>query len=316
MKTVSVIIPVYNRSQTLPRLFNSLRGITYRPVQLVFVDNNSTDNSLELCKAFCQQLRLNIPDGSLFGVVECCLRPGASAARNQGLKIATGEYCCFFDSDDEFSPDFLSAMMAAIGNSDLCLTRTRMVMPDGTTQIRAGWASPSIADHLLVQMVSTQSFLARTDYVRSVGGWDETLRIWDDYELGLRLLSGQYRLAVPSSSFYCSPPRLSWQPDVWHRIYQHSDSLTGATFSENYDRICHALSILLHETYALCDRRATKALLYRTAILRGHFRQEGNAKLAYALPIKMRDFFSILLEKYVSLGGRGAWRVALKFLKI
>lgn len=314
MKTVSVIIPVYNRSHTLPRLFNSLRGITYSPVQLVFVDNNSTDNSLELCQVFCQQLQHDFPDGSLFGVATSCLRLGASAARNDGLKKATGEYCCFFDSDDEFSSDFLSAMMTAIGDSDLCLTRTRMVMPDGKTRIRDGWASPTIADHLLGQMVSTQSFLARTDYVRAIGGWDETLRIWDDYELGLRLLSGQYRLVVPASSFRCCPPRLSWQPAVWHRIHQHPDSITGASFSENYDRICHTLSIMLHETYALCDRRATKALLYRTAILRGHFRREGNAKLAYALPIKRQNVFSVLLENYVSIGGRGAWRVALKLL--
>ena len=310
MKSVSVIIPVYNRSNTLPRLFRSLLGITYRPVQVVFVDNGSTDSSRQLCEAFCGELYDVSPDGSFSGMVLDCPRPGAAAARNVGLQEAAGEYCCFFDSDDEFSAGFIPAMMAAIGTSDLCLTRTRMVLPDGSTKVREGWASPTLPDHILASLVSTQSFLARTDYIRDIGGWDETLRVWDDYELGLRLLSGQYRLARSSSSLSCHSPRLSWQPDVWHRIYQHPDSITGASFSENYDRICHALEVMLRESYALFNRSATMALIYRTAILRGHFRREGHSELARVLPMNPPSLRGSVLEHYVKLGGRGAWRIA------
>lgn len=313
---VSVIIPVYNRQHTLERLFASLRRVTYRPVEFIFVDNLSTDGSKALCEAFCSEVSASPAGaGGVCAVTLSCPTPGACAARNVGLAAARGEHCCFFDSDDEFSADFLTSMMECIGDADICLTRTRMVMENGRERVRQGWGNPTLYEHLLVQNVSTQGFVARTDYVRAVGGWAD-LSIWQDYELGFRLLSGQYRLAVRGGSLAARPPRLAWNPGVWHRIHQHPDSITGGGFGERCEQICQSFNVLLHETFALCDKRATLALGYRAAIVRGHIRAEGFAEEARRLPINMHLLSCKLLELYVACGGRGAWRLACWLLKL
>lgn len=107
-KLVSIIVPVYNRAHTLPRLFASLQAQLYHPLEIVLVDNNSTDTSLEICQAFAQA---NASDELSIQVTQENT-PGAAAARNKGLSIAKGEFVSFFDSDDEMSPDFISSMLA------------------------------------------------------------------------------------------------------------------------------------------------------------------------------------------------------------
>ena len=313
---VSVIIPVYNRQNTLERLFASLRLVTFRPVEFIFVDNNSTDSSRSLCEAFCKELMAEVDDvETLRAVTVDCLAPGACAARNVGLSKARGEFCCFFDSDDEFAADFITSMVNSIGDADVCLTRTRMIMPDGRERIREGWPNPTISEHLLAQNVSTQSFIARTSYVRAIGGWAD-LPIWQDYEFGVRLLSGQYRLVREGCVLDARPPRLAWNPGIWHRIYQHPDSITGGSFGDRAERISLAFDIIRNETLSLCDKRSTLALEYRVAIVRGHMRAEGKSVEARLLPLNNHLLSCRILEKYVACHGRGAWRFALLLLKL
>lgn len=312
---VSVIIPVFNRQNTLERLFASLRRVTYRPVEFIFVDNGSTDASRMLCETFCKEFSEKpSSNGALHAVTLHCPTPGACAARNAGLDFAHGTYCCFFDSDDEFSPDFLSSMRTSIGDADVCLTRTRTVTEEGGEHVRNGWPNPKVYEHLLAQNVSTQSFIARTDYVRAIGGWAD-LPIWQDYEFGLRLLSGQYRLLRQGCTLDARTPRLAWNPGIWHRIYLHADSITGGSFWERAERIGYAFRFVRHETLSLYDKRATTALNYRVAIVRGHMRAEGHHEEARLLSLGVRQTICRLLEIYVACRGRGAWRMALTFMR-
>ena len=172
--------------------------------------------------------------------VETCLldepRSGANAARNCGLRAVTDGYVAFFDSDDEMSPDFLTQMLAALPKDTAgqwVLARTRMIFPDGTEQVRHGVPQPSAAHHLLSAQVSTQSFVAEANLLRAVGGWDETLTCWQDYELGFRLLR--------------AAPRPAWCSSVFHRIYRTPHSITGASLSENAEGIVHVLRKLAEQ---------------------------------------------------------------------
>lgn len=224
--TVSVIIPVRNRSGVIVRCLQSVAAQTYERVRLIVVDNGSTDDT-----------RSRVADWMLANAgrfVETCLldelRSGANAARNCGLRAVTDGYVAFFDSDDEMSPDFLTQMLSALradGEAQWALARTRMIFPDGTEQVRHGVPNPSAAHHLLSAQVSTQSFVAEVDLLRAVGGWDETLTCWQDYELGFRLL--------------LAAPRPAWCSAVFHRIYRTPHSITGTTLSENADGIAHVL---------------------------------------------------------------------------
>ncbi|MGN0761667.1 MAG: glycosyltransferase family 2 protein [Christensenellales bacterium] len=92
MKKVSIIIPVYNVEKYLPRCLDSVLGQTYREIEVILVNDGSTDGSLELCNRYASQddrvIVIDKPNG------------GPSGARNKGLDVATGEYICFVDSDD------------------------------------------------------------------------------------------------------------------------------------------------------------------------------------------------------------------------
>jgi len=92
---VSVIIPAYNRAHCIERAIQSVIDQTFRDVEIIVVDDGSTDNTKEIVKS--------IPDQRI-SYVRCEMNRGSGAARNEGLKVAQGKYIAFLDSDDEWLP--------------------------------------------------------------------------------------------------------------------------------------------------------------------------------------------------------------------
>lgn len=99
---VSVIIPVYNVEQYLDECVQSVLRQTYRNLEIILVDDGSTDRSGELCDGYAAQDKR----------IRCIHQPngGLSRARNEGLRLAEGEFVYFLDSDDWIEPDSLQAM--------------------------------------------------------------------------------------------------------------------------------------------------------------------------------------------------------------
>lgn len=89
---ISVIIPIYNAEKTLKRCIDSLLNQTYSNLELLLIDDGSTDNSNKICKKFSlidKRVKYLKKDNG-----------GVSSARNMGLKVATGDFIAFVDSDD------------------------------------------------------------------------------------------------------------------------------------------------------------------------------------------------------------------------
>lgn len=103
---ISIIIPVYNCKEYLPRCVDSLRRQTYEALQIILVDDGSADGSAAVCDALAAQ------DGRITVIH----RPngGVSAARNAGLLAAAGEYVTFADADDYLNPDHIMRLYTAI----------------------------------------------------------------------------------------------------------------------------------------------------------------------------------------------------------
>jgi len=105
--TVSVIIPTYNRADTLPRALNSVLAQTFTDWELVVVDDGSTDATPLLLEEYAKKL----------GDKLICVRQsnqGCSAARNRGIDASRGEWIAFLDSDDEFLPHKLERQMRLV----------------------------------------------------------------------------------------------------------------------------------------------------------------------------------------------------------
>ena len=106
---VSVIIPVYNAEPFIEKCVESVVAQTYRPIEIVIVDDGSTDRSLEILKL----LQLMHPD--IIKIIEQ-KNKGVSEARNTAIFQAKGKYLSFLDSDDEFLPDYLTQAVQSIEN--------------------------------------------------------------------------------------------------------------------------------------------------------------------------------------------------------
>ena len=106
MAKVSVIVPAYNTELYLPKCVDSIRKQSYRDLEVILVDDGSTDHSAELCDAYAAE-------DNRFKVIHQS-NQGLSRARNNGLDIATGEYIVFVDSDDYVEENMVEELLAAV----------------------------------------------------------------------------------------------------------------------------------------------------------------------------------------------------------
>ena len=96
---ISVIIPVYNTEQYLPRCIDSVLASAYQEFEILLVNDGSTDHSPDICRQYAgKDSRIRLINQK---------NQGVSAARNRGIDASTGDWIVFLDSDDRISPDFL-----------------------------------------------------------------------------------------------------------------------------------------------------------------------------------------------------------------
>lgn len=100
MNKVSIIIPVYNAEKYLYNTINSIVNQTYINIEIILIDDNSKDNSLEICKKFAE-------DDNRIKVIKNGENKGVSYSRNRGIDIATGKYIVFIDSDDTVDKNYI-----------------------------------------------------------------------------------------------------------------------------------------------------------------------------------------------------------------
>ncbi len=288
---LTIVIPVYNRARTLPRLLRSIDAQTLAPAAVVLVDNASTDDSMRVMTEWagrrCDTKVVSQP------------RRGASAARNRGLQEVATEWTMFFDSDDEMLPRHVEEFSRAIADNPLAgiIGRNVIYRRNGTERVTYYSESSPLFNHLFRSTLSTLRYVARTSLFRTVGGWDESLSGWDDYELGVRLL-----LQKPVMATVPGPPSV--------RVYFESESISGETFGAHPERWERSLDLIRKH---LEGRKADNVWLdARTVILAAEYAREGFGGLSARLrdkvlsrtasPWRMR-----LVYAYMMHFGRFAW---------
>lgn len=198
---VSVIIPTYNRMDTLPRSMESVLRQTYGNLELIVVDDGSTDGTEEYVKGMAdRRIRYVQGDGNR----------GPAAARNMGVRLAQGEYVAFQDSDDEWHLDKLEKQMrllldSELGNDMVYCEYTRYheqtrgeVVP--SREIPTGYKHGNILAVLLLQpLIGTPTIVVKKEYFIQAGGFDEKLRTFEDYEFTVRF-SCQYHIGFVEES--------------------------------------------------------------------------------------------------------------------
>ena len=299
---LTIVIPVHNREHLLGRTLRSIASGQMLPHTLILVDNGSTDGSMALCRKFKEE---NETDNFHIIIAEEP-RKGANAARNKGLSLCTTEWVYFFDSDDLFDREFVSAVSSIRNDGIDCMICPTRMDVNGKTVTRDFKAKNDIPFQILTGMLSTQAVVYRTEWLRSIGGWDEDLDVWQDLELGTRLLLHN--------------PAIHWMPErAFHAISVHAESITGKRTSDNADGRLQAIRRINGQLTAPPHR---KALVLRTYILLGMFMREHDGEAIKKgkefIQELFADDFSLLgraIATYVKFGGRGAWRLAYRLAR-
>ena len=192
---VSIILPVYNAQNHLARCVGSICAQTYQNIEIIILNDGSKDQSLPVCEEFRQKdSRILLVDKANSGV---------SDTRNLGLKLASGKYVEFVDSDDYLDPDFTERLVAAAeeNEADFVIAPYKMVIPAGASKPEQ--VLDKIQDELGVMSV------ARPPEVREYGFLPAG--VYDKDTFALRLMD------KPASYFYSV---------LWNKLYRR-DILTG-----------------------------------------------------------------------------------------
>jgi glycosyltransferase involved in cell wall biosynthesis len=212
---VSAIIPTYNRGYTVGRAVESILKQTYENIEVIVVDDGSTDDTQEKLKEYGDRIRVLYQRNS-----------GPGPARNRGIEASRGEIIAFLDSDDVWLPTKLARQVSlfqraptyvpcclcnsipsAAGHGEASLFDINLLKP---TCDEGLWLN--VTDVLATRFVLFCQLVAiRREALESTGYFDESLRFMEDYDLALRLsLEGPWGLIreplaiinwIPADSF-------------------------------------------------------------------------------------------------------------------
>ena len=131
---VSVIIPNYNQAHFLRNAIQSVLCQSYKSVELIVVDDGSTDKSASILKEFEGQAKIIFKSNG-----------GAASARNEGIRQSKGDFLCFLDADDEFLTEYIASQMNRIEKNPSDLVYCQMILINErseflgtTTELRDG----------------------------------------------------------------------------------------------------------------------------------------------------------------------------------
>ena len=179
---ISVIIPTYNRRKWIGRSIRSVLEQTYPPTEIIVVDDGSSDGSIEY-------ILENFP---LVQYVQQS-NQGVSSARNRGIRLANSKWIALLDSDDEWTPEKLEKQVQAIQEEpDYHFCHTGEIWIRNGVRVNQMKKHQKYGGHIFEKCldmcrISPSSVLFHKSILEQVGGFDENLRVCEDYDLWLRV---------------------------------------------------------------------------------------------------------------------------------
>jgi glycosyltransferase involved in cell wall biosynthesis len=252
---VSVIIPCYNAERWIGEAIQSCLDQTHQPMEVIVVDDGSTDRSQQIVSAVAKNANVAIK-------LIASVHKGASAARNQGLAVASGDYVQFLDADDLMSPRKieLQAVFTAHGHEAVPCGPWLWLRPSNERWMTEQPREHTIStDDLVHQWLAGNGFVVHCflwprKVVIELGGWDESLSIWQDTDLFIRaVFKGIQFCFVPESVVY----------------YRTGHSSTSVSSGRTLDSLKSRIRVLNKVQAGLESRGDLQK--YRTALARNHY---------------------------------------------
>jgi len=255
VKSISVVIPTYNYGRYLREAIDSVLAQTYAPLEVIVVDDGSTDDTPEVLASYGDRIHAIRQQNG-----------GVGSARNAGVAAARGEYIAFLDSDDIWLPEKLAKEIALFeSDPELGLVHCGIERFDQSGPLSVslsgmeGWIAPDLLrldSEVIVAAGSTPMLPRRV--IEEIGGFDTRLPPSEDWDFCYRV---------------CSRYRVGFVPEVLVRYREH-----GGGIHLNIARMERGMMSALEKAFASADpkvqsmKRSTYGRMHR--ILAGCYFQQ------------------------------------------
>lgn len=240
MDKITIIIPVYNVEKTIKEAVDSALNQTYLNLQIILVDDGSTDSSGRICDEYKEKdERIEVVHKQ---------NGGLSDARNAGLQCAIGKYIMFLDSDDFFEPNAVKIMYKAIEekNADFIIGNYINTDPDGKK-----WNKPIFSEEFTDFKLSITEY-EKSFFVMNSGVWNKIFRKEFIDKIQLKFVKGlPAEDAIFTTYCFTHSDNVYYIKDI---IYNYRQAWDGSTISSNctksyFDGINKAYQ-LIYENFA------------------------------------------------------------------
>ncbi len=195
---VSIIIPAYNAAETISRALDSVRAQTYRNLEVVVINDGSTDETAAIIRREYPEVRHVLQENA-----------GPCVARNHGAQVATGEYIAFLDADDEYHPRKIERQLEIFEKTpDVSVCGTNGVIIHGQRVYPFNNpARPHLIDQGLRELIwgvhpVLASLMLRRDTFLEIGGYDASMKRWEDQDIFYRLAGCGHKVVELNEPLY------------------------------------------------------------------------------------------------------------------
>ncbi|MBW4647117.1 MAG: glycosyltransferase [Kastovskya adunca ATA6-11-RM4] len=251
-KLVSVIIPCFNAQKWVAEAIDSCLKQTYPQIEIIVIDDGSTDNSLEIVKSYKDKV-----------IWETGANRGGNYARNRGFTLSKGEYIQYLDADDYLLPEKIEKQVQALEATKTDVVygdwRYKKHLPNGNSfleDIKTCGPKTDFLESLLAndRWVPPVALLFTRDIISRSSGWDENFKAAQDRDF---LLS----LAIDGAKF-------TYQP-ICHSIYRSHGKVTVSTTSKLHWLRSHCL--VMEKAEKKLAQSGRLSLNYRQALAKAYF---------------------------------------------
>ena len=248
---LSVIVPIYNVERYLNRCIESIIGQTYRELEIILVDDGSTDHCGEMCDEWLEKdSRIKVLHKKNGGLV---------SARQAGLKIASGEYIANVDSDDWIEADMYEYMMELAVNNDSDLVTSGLIRDYENhsvyeqEKLSSGFYTGDVLAHLLHHIINVEHF------------FDSQLNMHITNKIFRKSKLVQYQMAVPADAkvgedadvvypYIFDAKSITVSGKCFYHYVMRSDSIMGISAGHERSRA------IMREIFDLCIARNKKRI--------------------------------------------------------
>lgn len=293
---ITIVIPVFNREKIILPTLNSISAQTQHNFKVIIVDNNSSDGTRAVIESWASEQSFSIS-------ILCESKRGAAAARQCGLNAVDTEWTLFFDSDDTMRPENMARVIEAILANPKADMISWSILEhncfNGRTAVKPGVHDIDQYDSFFHGTTATLRYCARTDIFRRAGGWDCSIGVWDDIELGARILALRPALTA-----------LKGSPTI--DVYLQQDSLTTGESIANIEMI----ERVLNRISATLGKSRSHWIDLKLMLIAAHAPSpDAEALRERILASTTRPLLLRLAYLYTRAGGRGFARIFKPLLK-